>query len=147
MTQADRLPQQPAEPEPSLETIVEGYQSTLKSLLAQLLYDADLRKFTKETIDTFEGDMRGINKGVEDLRENPRKAEYAGSIDKIQTHIQDVIDKLYLASLVFDVSDTLEKATMMRDFFLPSLRACQEPLREAIKELNKLLTNGDSHGK
>jgi hypothetical protein len=129
--QANRLPQQPDEPEASIETTVGGYQSTLKNLLTQMLSEDDWRTIQKGAIDQFQMDLRKIIKGVEDLRENPEKAKYLDSIDAIQTNLRIVIVKLYTASDVLERGDTIEDR---QKFFYPSFIDCIQPLREAIQQ-------------
>lgn len=131
MPQANRLPQQPDEPEASIETTVGGYQSTLKNLLTQMLSEDDWRTIQKGAIDQFQMDLRKIIKGVEDLRENPEKAKYLDSIDAIQTNLRIVIVKLYTASDVLERGDTIEDR---QKFFYPSFIDCIQPLREAIQQ-------------
>jgi hypothetical protein len=92
-----------------------------------LLSENDLRTITEEAIDKFEKDLRLIINEVEKLR---KKTDKFVSIDEIQTNILEVIDNLYVASDVLTKGDSLKDR---KEFFYPSLRACIQPLRNAIK--------------
>jgi hypothetical protein len=139
VTQTNHQLEQPVEPEDLLEATLGRYRDTLKNILGRLLFGDDLRTITKGAIDEFEKDLRSIIGGVEELRDGPKQTNYVKSIDAIQTNIKSVIDNLYDASYRLDALDDLEKtekATIMIEKVIPSLRACEIPLREAIKQFN-----------
>jgi|SRR6266516_4589820 hypothetical protein len=74
------------------------YVGQLREMSHLFLYEVDLREITVSNIDEWEAELRGIIKGIENLRDAPYTPVFLTSCDGVQKEICDVIDNLYSAS-------------------------------------------------
>ncbi len=137
MPQPNYLPQQPNEPEESIEETLGRYKTALETLHRILSYGENLRSIEAESINTFEKDLREIIEGLEYLRGKPDITTFVTSIDAIKEKLQFARNALYTSLDVLEVAkqgSLLEVIEAKKRFVYPSLTSCAQFLLEAIQQ-------------
>jgi hypothetical protein len=132
VTQTNRQPEQPVEPELLLEADLGRFKAALENIRNLLLYGANLRTLTMDDLDRFDKDLREVIMGDERLRHTPHIGNFLISVDAVQVIIRNAILELNVAVNVME-NETIFSQDSGRSFFI-CLANCQRYLSEALQQ-------------
>ncbi len=123
------------EPQDSQEAqIIRGFKSQVESICTLLSYEVNLRNVSKEDINEWEQELRGIIGGIRHLEQLSSISIYLSSSDAVQELIGNALINLYLA---WDILDLKKCPLSEREKLYRLLQKdCPMHLTNALKYFN-----------